>query len=533
MSSPFRIRIDLRRLILLLAMLSAMVMLANGFHAAYRVQRDLLVEGTLDANEAYAAKIAATTDNYLRQAQRQLAYGAAAVAAASRAGNARQVATEVERLHQQADFFNTVSFVDARGTVRSVSPAGLSLQGQRLDSKGAVEALEKRTPLISEPYTSALGNLVVVMSHPVETEEGRYLGYVAGTLYLRQQNVLTQLLEDHYYRDGSYVYVVDRARHLLAHPDPLRVGTRVDRNAVVDRVLGGGSGQQRLVNSRGVDMLAGYAYLPTTGWGIVAQRPTAMTLDRLDSLMLDVLRRSVWPAVITLVLVWLAARLISAPLGRLARIAREMDAPEAFGRIEGVRSWYFEAAQLKRALLTGIGLLQLRIGRLRQDAQTDPMTGLLNRRGLEFEVDTWLALGREFSLAVVDIDHFKQVNDRYGHDAGDRVIVRVARLMRELSREGDVVCRLGGEEFLMLFPGMSAEEALHAAERVREAVAVADMELGVPVTVSVGIAVWPRDGKDFEQVLKAADRTLYRAKEAGRNRVLAASGEPVVDRVDA
>ncbi|MER1966383.1 sensor domain-containing diguanylate cyclase [Castellaniella sp. GW247-6E4] len=527
MRSRLRIRIDLRRLILMLAVFSALVMLVNGFQAAYQVQRELLIQGTLDANEAYAAKLAATTDNYLRQAQRQLAYGAAALASATQAADTARIATEVERLHQQADMFNTVSFIDARGTVRMASPARLSLRGQRLESRGALEALEKRAPLISEPYTSVLGNLVVQMSHPVETGEGRYLGYVAGTIYLREHNVLNQLLEDHYYRDGSYVYVVDRTRHLLYHPDGARVGTQAGRSEVIDEVLGGGSGQRHVVSARGVDMLAGYAPMPTVGWGIVAQRPTAVTLDRLDALMLDVLRRSVWPAAVALILVWLAARLISEPLGGLARIAREMDSPEAFGQIEGVRSWYFEAAQLKRAMLAGIGLLQLRMGRLRRDAQTDPMTGLLNRRGLELEVETWLALGREFSVVVIDIDHFKQVNDRYGHDVGDQVIVGVARLMRQQLREGDVACRLGGEEFLMLFPGLAAEDALKGADRLREAIAAADLGLPGRVTISGGVAAWPRDNEDFVQVLKAADRALYLAKASGRNRVMEAGAESV------
>ncbi len=525
MRPRLRFRIDLRRLILLLAVFSAMVMLANGFHAAYHVQRDLLIQEALDSNEAYAVKIAATTDDYLRQAQRQLAYGAAALAAAALAGNDAGIAREIERLHQQADIFNTVSFVDTQGLLQSASPTGMSLRGLRLDSKGSLEALEKRVPLISEPYTSALGNLVVVMSHPVETPEGRYMGYVAGTIYLRQQNVLYHLLEDHYHRDGSYVYVVDRARNLLYHADRSRVGKKETGSEVVERVLGGESGQRRVGDGRGEDMLAGYAFLPAMNWGIVVQRPTALTLDRLDALMLDVLRRSVWPAVAALVLVWLAARLISEPLGGLARVARDMDSPEAFGRIERVRSWYFEAAQLKRAMLTGIGLLQLRMGRLRQDAQTDPMTGLHNRRGLELEVETWLAVGREFSVMVIDIDHFKRVNDRHGHDVGDRVIVCVARLMRAHSREGDVVCRLGGEEFLMLFPGMPAAEALRIADRLREAIAAMDMGLDGPVTVSGGVAAWPRDGEDFAQVLKAADQALYRAKGSGRNRVMEASRE--------
>src|SRR5690606_4720256 len=181
----------------------------------------------------------------------------------------------------------------------------------------------------------------------------------------------------------------------------------------------------------------------------------------------------------------------------------------------------------KLSVWTGVGLLRVRLSRLRQDARTGPMRGLLSRRGLELGVEAWQTLGREFSLALVDIDHFKQVNDRHGHDMGDRVIVQVARLMRELSRDGDALCRLGGEEFLILFPGSAAEDARQGAERLREAGAATDMGLGAPLTVSGGVAAWPRDGETFDSVLKAADQALYRAKTAGRNRIVDAA-DPVL-----
>ena len=126
---------------------------------------------------------------------------------------------------------------------------------------------------------------------------------------------------------------------------------------------------------------------------------------------------------------------------------------------------------------------------------------------------------RPFAVVALDIDHFKRVNDNHGHDAGDRVLQELARLMGESSREDDVLCRVGGEEFLMLLPNASVEVAAQVAERLRALVEQTPMEPVGRITVSLGVAHWPRDGSGIDQVLKRADEMLYRAKQHGRNRV--------------
>src|SRR5690606_20049827 len=117
-----------------------------------------------------------------------------------------------------------------------------------------------------------------------------------------------------------------------------------------------------------------------------------------------------------------------------------------------VTSWYYESAELKKALLLGIGLLQKNITRLRQDAHTDPLTGLGNRRLLEQTLQTWELAQTPFTVMSVDVDFFKQVNDTYGHQVGDGVLRQLAQHIRECAREDDVFCRVGGEEFLVLLP---------------------------------------------------------------------------------
>lgn len=517
-------RLDLRRLIILLAMLSGLITLGIGFYASYKVQRDSLIDSTLAANRAYAAKLADGTEIFFRSAQQQLAVSAEVIAAQFHDDEA--LTKESRRLRQQTNSFNAVIITNAQGRVRTTAPNTGVLVGQKLESPGARQALGERKPLISSPYVSALGTLVVLISHPIFDADGTYLGYVGGVIYLKELNILHSMLGQHFYQDGSYLYAVDQTRRLLYHPQPTRLGSVVAENTVIDKVLRGESGSLRVINSQGVDMLAGYAASPAAGWGIVAQRPTVDTLHPLDDLMLQVIRETAPLALLTLLCIWGLARLITRPLSQLAQSASEMDAPDSAERIQRIRSWYFEAAQLKRAMLVGITLLHQRIGKLKLDAQTDPLTGLHNRRGLSLALDVLNAAGRPVGVIALDIDHFKRINDTYGHDAGDDVIRHMAQLMKTCSRDADILCRSGGEEFLMLLPDADIESATRVAERLRGSVEQERIPVVEHITISLGIAVWPLHAESTERALKLADAALYLAKQQGRNRSEVAEPDP-------
>ncbi len=153
--------------------------------------------------------------------------------------------------------------------------------------------------------------------------------------------------------------------------------------------------------------------------------------------------------------------------------------------------------------------------RLNHLATHDPLTGVRNRRGL----DDVISAHRNVALLVCDLDNFKQVNDRYGHDLGDQVLARFGELLRELARENDTPIRLGGEEFCIVMPNTDPEGAVQAAERLRRETSRRLREL-VPtkITVSVGVAATWHGVLDARALLSAADRGLYAAKAAGRNR---------------
>ena len=160
-------------------------------------------------------------------------------------------------------------------------------------------------------------------------------------------------------------------------------------------------------------------------------------------------------------------------------------------------------------------------------ATTDGLTSLANRRTFQSRAAQALAQARRYGRAcavlITDIDHFKAVNDTYGHPAGDVVLRGVAQMLREQARDTDVVARYGGEEFAVVMPETDLRGALVIAERLREAVAARSFqtELGpVRVTLSVGLAASPQDGTEMDALVQLADACLYRAKREGRNRVV-------------
>jgi diguanylate cyclase (GGDEF)-like protein len=161
--------------------------------------------------------------------------------------------------------------------------------------------------------------------------------------------------------------------------------------------------------------------------------------------------------------------------------------------------------------------------RLREHSQLDGLTGLANREKLDLELARSLSLadrgGRPLAVAMIDLDHFKKINDDYGHLVGDRVLGELARRLERGVRAMDVVGRWGGEEFLLLCPNTDQDGAQAVAEKLRASVSAEPFQAGISLTISLGVAI--ATGEEApDAVLDRADRALYEAKEAGRNRVV-------------
>ena len=168
-------------------------------------------------------------------------------------------------------------------------------------------------------------------------------------------------------------------------------------------------------------------------------------------------------------------------------------------------------------------LLRQKIDRLRADADLDSLTGLANRRrfrvALAREVERWRRYRVPCALLMLDIDHLKSVNDRFGHPVGDMVIRQIAQTLREVSRDNDTAARLGGEEFALLLAGVDLQRAVAAAERLRAVISGKRVEAVGSVTVSIGVAGCPENATSERMLYSASDDALYVSKNAGRDRV--------------
>jgi diguanylate cyclase (GGDEF)-like protein len=180
-----------------------------------------------------------------------------------------------------------------------------------------------------------------------------------------------------------------------------------------------------------------------------------------------------------------------------------------------------------------------RTQRLRQLSTVDRLTGLLNRgyfdERIEEEASRSRRYGRPLTVALIDLDKFKQFNDTYGHAAGDDALRTLANVLKLSVRRTDIVARYGGEEFVVMFPETAVHEAMEKLETIRERIAdlrivIARRTVPAQITMSAGVSSWPEDGSAVDEVLFTADERLFAAKRAGRNRVV---GPPAVREVQA
>lgn len=190
-------------------------------------------------------------------------------------------------------------------------------------------------------------------------------------------------------------------------------------------------------------------------------------------------------------------------------------------------AWVYQSVEKMGVTLSGLVLRE----KLQRFSYEDGLTGLKNRRHFDeffrHEREVSLRTGSPLSLLMLDIDHFKVFNDSYGHEAGDEALKMVGNILGQYFRGSDTVCRYGGEEFAVLMPGAPLDEARLRAEALRGAIANTPMiyqgKTLSALTISAGVACWPESSVDFDELFRAADRALYRAKNTGRNRVVAAS----------
>ncbi|PYI52229.1 sensor domain-containing diguanylate cyclase [Paenibacillus flagellatus] len=515
-------KISLATLLTGLVSLSVAFTLTILLFASYQSNKKSLFETTFALNYSAAIKMSHSIDSLFKSMRSGLAHASARMATGD-LSDVKEMRKQLETLRLGSHYFNSIAVVDETGLIRSVDPPSVGTAGTYIATEASKEALALRKPYLSKPYTSATGRLIVFMSEPIFDKDGRYRGFIGGSLYLQEDNIVNMMFGMHNRNsDGSYFYIVSSNGHVLFHPDKSRIGTDSTANQAVQNVLRGQNGYDQVVNAQGAVFLAGYSLVPENGWGVVVQSPVGVVYGQLNRNIRTILVYALAPFVLLLIAAIWVARRLAGPFVALARMAGKFGGSGKIVLPDIKRHWNWEADLLTRTITMALSDLQKQTEQLTHAAMTDSLTGLMNRRTFESVMKQWTEMRQPFALIVMDIDRFKSINDTYGHQAGDEVLSHLARILASSVRSNDVCCRYGGEEFVALLPLATVPDAWNMAERVRTAVETRENPLGIPITVSLGIAHYPTHAQSAETLFQRADHALYQAKESGKNKSIVA-----------
>jgi len=379
--------------------------------------------------------------------------------------------------------------------------------------------------VLGAPYwdsTAARPEMVVAV--PIRLASGRFLGAITGKVNLR---TLADTLKRFSPGDAGQVYLMTKNGRLIVSSrgsSAALMKVRYTRDATRWLLAREGRAVQ-FASATGERVVGSVRRVPELNWIVVTEIPTAEAfrqVARLRNITLLVVA-ALFAAVGALG--YFLGLLIVRPLDRLTQGAAKVAAGDLDVDLPVVTGG--EVGYLTEVFNDMVARLRASRQGLERLSATDPLTGLYNRRrmmeALENEVRRSRRLKHSCAVLMADVDNFKRYNDAHGHPAGDEVLKRVAALLREATRDVDVVARYGGEEFFVLLPETEGEGAAEVADRVRERLA-ADPLPGGAVTLSFGVAEFPAHGDTGETLIAIADAALYQAKREGRNRVVVAPG---------
>lgn len=419
--------------------------------------------------------------------------------------------------------YHQLLVVDPRARVlaRSASDtAGLHLPDTWIDEVRAREAITGRVY-----WDATAGRALMSVAVAISALDGRFQGALAAKLNL---GAVADTLKRFEPGESGEVYLITRQGNLL-------ISSRESSAELLERTLSGGvlrslrqpSGPVVTYdNYHGTPSVGALVPIPALDWAVVAEIPSEEAFRQIAGLRNFTILTVVSLLVVIGLIAYVFGLTIVRPLNRLSRGAAQVAAGDLSVRLPVGGSG--ESAYVTEVFNDMV--TRLREGReeLEKLSRTDALTGLPNRRNLMETLDREVRRARRaqrpFTVLMIDVDHFKQYNDTFGHLAGDEVLGRIASILTECIRTADYAARYGGEEFTVLLPETPLAGALEVAERIRSRVAEEEFRNRQHVTVSVGLGEFPTQGDSPEAVMAGADAALYEAKQQGRNRVTAATG---------
>jgi len=437
-------------------------------------------------------------------------------------GAAPRLANYLKSVRSRFTIYSQLTVIDPTGrTIAASQPGG---SAPRLPPEWERELHNGNHPMGDVRHEGENGPPVIDIVVPITNAAGRMVGALAATLDL---GTASATLGRSASADGERVILLDADGRILLSPDTGVAATAGLAEASLTALRALGDDAVEYESYDGLPVLGVGTTLSGAPWLLVAELPTATAFARIRSqrnmtaLVIGVLLAGVG------LLAYLLVLLIVRPLNRLTqgadRVAAgdlEVDLPITGGD---------EVARLTGVFNHMVSKLREGHSELERLSLTDGLTGLYNRRHLATTIAEELARARRqnrpCALLMLDVDHFKMYNDAHGHLAGDEVLVRVAKVIREAIRVIDRPVRYGGEEMLLLLPDTDLDGGAEVGERIRGRLAE-EFFAGGRVTVSIGVAVFPEHGESPEALIMSADAAMYEAKHGGRDRVVRAGLEP-------
>nr|WP_315260948.1 sensor domain-containing diguanylate cyclase [uncultured Duganella sp.] len=386
------------------------------------------------------------------------------------------------------------------------------------------ETLRLQESVISQPIKSALsGRPVVVVTQPLRGADGRISGILLGAIDLLRPSFSAQL-DALRAGAGGYLFIVTDSGLMVHHPDKNRLLEKGDDapGTLLASALRDPEGWEDGLLDDGVPVLLVHKHLREVEWTIALSYPLRSAFATMQSVRLRALLGATMLTAGAGFFGWMITTQLLRPLRRLHLHVEDISEGRADIAVFDVAR-KDEFGDLSRAFY---GLSQRRERaeeELHRLATTDVLTGINNRRMFDAFLPQALARaarsGQPVGLAILDVDHFKAINDTLGHAAGDQVLIEFARRLRDAVRATDTVARLAGDEFVIVFEQLSSTEMAVLGKRILDAMHAPFMLGAVQrvVQTSVGIAVTSPPPATAEEIMRAADQALYRAKAAGRN----------------
>jgi len=430
--------------------------------------------------------------------------------------------------------FEELLVLDPTGTVVAT---GGEEAGEVSLPDGWLETVRRHRRFLGEPYwDSVVGKATVMMAVPLEAS-GTFLGVLIAKVNFDAANAT---LGNFAPGDSGEVYLLTAGGTLITSSrasSPEIMATTLDPQSLI-ALEEAERAAIEYSDYEGRAAVGALDRVPRSSWAVVAQLPQSEAYAQMARLRNVTVFLVLGLLIVVSIIAYALGLLIVRPLGRLTRGAARVaggdlsvDLPVISGGEVGYLTEVFNdmVARLRAGreeLHAASEALQKKNEELGRLSVTDGLTGLFNRRHL---METLVAEQRRaqrskrpFSLLMLDVDHFKKFNDKFGHLAGDEVLLSVSGIIRKCARNVDFPARYGGEEFCVIVSESDVNGAVELAERIRTELEAVKFE-GQKITVSIGAAEFPIDGETVDDVIATADAALYRAKRGGRNRVARAT----------